>query len=437
MIGTTLAKRKKYRHYYKIAVAILYVITTAPISLAAYGSQIQWTPGGILEHTSPGDSVDITAEFTIMDSSPSFKYKTKVKIPRKLRRFISVSPKKLKNVSSGQAYPLIINLKVPSDATPGIYKGKLKLVAKPYKTPKKRWLKWIFRRRRPKLASTLPIKLIVTNQKADLTVKNANNTPTRLSQGSDGKVYVTDAKSGSVFIYSSNLNILGEIKGLDRPLGVAVDVQGMIYVGSNGRDNIEIYHPNGFLQGSVGDGMIQMPNDLAFDNGGNLYVADSLSHTIKVFDISGQWLRDIGSPGSGDGQLDFPVALSIDYGNETGELYVADQGHAAIQVFNLAGNFLRSFGGKIDAFSSDWEGKFTRIQSLAHDSSGRLHAVDCYMNKIQMLDPVTGEFLGAYGGFGEIAGALNLPLDLLFINDDQVAVTNAGNHRVEVIESAP
>ena len=121
-----------------------------------------------------------------------------------------------------------------------------------------------------------------------------------------------------------------------------------------------------------------------------------------------------------------------------GELYVADQRHARIQVFDLLGNFLRAYGDRImrGTASSNWQGKFAKIQSLAFDARGRLHAVDCYMNNVQILDAYTGGYIDSYGEFGAAEGQLNLPLDILIVGG-KVIVTNAGNKRVEVIYTVP
>ena len=83
-----------------------------------------------------------------------------------------------------------------------------------------------------------------------------------------------------------------------------------------------------------------MSNDMAFDHGGNLYVADSLSDSIKVYDSAGGWLRNIGESGDGEGGLRFPTALTIAYRQGIGDLYVADQGNAKVQVFDLEHKFL-------------------------------------------------------------------------------------------------
>lgn len=266
--------------------------------------------------------------------------------------------------------------------------------------------------------------------------------PTRLALGSGGKIYVSDARAGAVFIYDAQLHPIGVIDGLDHPLGVAVGPDGSVFVGNDGSDNVIVFDNHGVKTRVIGHGTVKMPNDLAVDRRGRLYVADSLSDRVWIYDTDGSLAASVGTSDNRPGRLAFPAALAIAYpdegADETGELYVADQGHASIQVFDLQGTFLRAYGGKATraGLAWDWQGRFTRIQSLALDAYGRLHAADSGMNRVQILDAVTGEFIDAYGEFGTAAGQLNLPLDIL-VRNDQVIVANAENGRVEVVYTIP
>lgn len=263
----------------------------------------------------------------------------------------------------------------------------------------------------------------------DLSLKHVLYSPMRLAEGPDGRLYASDAIVNSVFIFR-NLLPEGELKSLAKPLGIAVDGQGNIYVGNDDWRNVEVYDPSGVKQREIGAGEIRMPNDLAFDRDGNLYVADSRADAVKVFDPGGALLRTVG----GD-RLLFPVALAIGYRGSSGagEIYVADKGHAAIQVFDLAGAFLRSFGVRLELGDMAWHGKFVQLQSVALDAQSRLHVLDTALNCVQVLHPETGAFLDSYGRFGSAEGQLNLPLDIAITSGNQVMVANSGNHRIESI----
>lgn len=263
----------------------------------------------------------------------------------------------------------------------------------------------------------------------DLVLKNAPYSPIRIVEGPDGGLYVTDTATNSMFIYR-NLLPEAELKGLAKPLGVAIDGQANIYVGLDDRRTVEVYDSSGIKQRELGGGEIQMPNDLAIDRSGNLYVADSRANAVKVFDPAGALLRTIGND-----RLDFPVALALGYRGPSavGELYVVDQAHAAIQIFDFAGTFLRTFGTLLELGETAWHGKFVQPQSIAVDAQGRLHVLDIALNCIQVFDPDTGIFLDFYGQYGTAEGQFNVPLDIAITRNNQVMIANTGNHRIELI----
>jgi DNA-binding beta-propeller fold protein YncE len=270
----------------------------------------------------------------------------------------------------------------------------------------------------------------------ELTVRNAFTYPTRIALGPRGSVYVSDARAGSVFILSRDLRVRGEIKNLRSPLGVAVAPDGRLYVGVKDLGAVVVYSASGQKLSTIDQGGIQMPNDLALDVLGNLYVADSAAHQVKIYDPSGARRTTIAGSGTEVGRFRFPSALAIRQGRRPGdlsggELFVADQGNARIQVFDLKSRFLRSFGSAVAPFSADWKGRLVRVQSLAVDRRGRLHVLDSYLNRIQILDPRTGAYLGDYGAQGRAAAQLNLPLHLVLTAEGDALVANAENQRVE------
>lgn len=283
-----------------------------------------------------------------------------------------------------------------------------------------------------------------------LAIEHENVRPTRLAWGPGGKLYVTDAKARSVFLYDVvtdatgqvALNLTGELKRLGSIVSVAVDSAGDVYVGNSQHGRVEKYNLQGDLLAIIGDGTIRMPTDLVFDASGNLYVADPDADVVWVYRPDGTLARTIRRGG-----LKKPMAVDVAYvddgtGNMVGELYVASNQDYLVKVFDLQGHLLRSFGGFVEKqgwFNPTylWHGKFVSLQSLAVAPDGNVHALDAYMNNAQILDKTTGEFISFYGGKGTEPGQMMLPLDVTVSPTGVVVVANADNRRVEIMNQVP
>ena len=254
-----------------------------------------------------------------------------------------------------------------------------------------------------------------------------------------GKYYISDPLVGSVFIYDEFLTLSGELKGLNKPLAVAVDALGRILVGNDGRNNVEVYDSStGDLLAVFGQGLLEMPTAISFDTAGNIYVTDSKRNTVQVFDSSFAPLRTIGSSGVGDATLKFPMDTEI-LGSE---VFVADQGHYRVQVYDLNGNWLRSItfegteGQNCNWFTGECEipgmPPFTKVQALSTDSAGRLHVLDNFAASVIIFDPATGAGIDTYGGYGTTTGLLRVPMDVQISAADLAVVTAGDGGRIEV-----
>jgi DNA-binding beta-propeller fold protein YncE len=258
----------------------------------------------------------------------------------------------------------------------------------------------------------------------------------RVAAATDGSgdYYITDPAVGSLFIYDANLVLKAEITGLHQPLGVIVDSQGLILIGNDGRDNIEVYDPaNGDLLAVFGEDLVKMPNAITLDALGNIYVVDSLLNNVRVFDPAYNLVKTIGRAGGGQTELNFPVDAEIVSAGSSQELLVADQGNYRVQVFDLDGNWVRSivWGGRCGYFSCTLP-PFKRIQALDVDSFGRLHVLDKLGATVFIFDTASGDFQDFYGGYGTGPGTLTLPTDLLISATDTAIVTAGEGDRIEV-----
>ena len=76
-----------------------------------------------------------------------------------------------------------------------------------------------------------------------------------------------------------------------------------------------------------------------------VYVCDGNNHRIQVFDLDLNFVRSIGSRGSGRGEFDAPFDVKFD---TAGNMYVAELGNERVQVMDSSGRFIREFGrGKL------------------------------------------------------------------------------------------
>jgi hypothetical protein len=217
-------------------------------------------------------------------------------------------------------------------------------------------------------------------------------------------------------------------------------MQGRILVGNNGRDNIEVYDPaSGELLAVFGDGLVKMPTAITLDGAGNIYVTDSRSDRVQVFDSAYNPVRTIGHGGNGDDTLTFPVDVEI----INQEIFVADQGGYRVQVFDINGNWQRSitFDGT-DGENCNWftgvceipgMPPFTKVQALSKDSLGRLHVLDNFAASVMIFDPAgNDQFLGSYGGYGDSTGLLRVPMDVKVLATDMAVVTSGDGDRIEL-----
>ena len=80
------------------------------------------------------------------------------------------------------------------------------------------------------------------------------------------------------------------------------------------------------------------------------FVSYPEANRVMVFNNAGEYLYDIGSEGSGDGQLRFPTGLAIDKFNS---LIVCDRNNGRLQLFTLDGKYVAKVAGSFFDYNSD------------------------------------------------------------------------------------
>ncbi len=249
----------------------------------------------------------------------------------------------------------------------------------------------------------------------------------------DGKVYVTDTAASDIYILDpankkgTTVGDLGS-KFFYKPIGVSTDGKGRIFVADSLTDKVGVLDTDGKLISFLSpDDPLKQPTGLAIDKERNkLYVTDTHSHAIKIFDTETlKQTGTIGKRGKEEGNFNFPSHITVD--NE-GKLYVVDTMNGRVQIFDHEGRFIRAFGQFGDA-----PGMFARPKGIGVDSEGHIYVVDSAFNNVQIFDN-EGRVLLAFASYGSDRGQMILPAGLAVDKDDRVYVVDSWNRRVEVFE---
>jgi len=219
------------------------------------------------------------------------------------------------------------------------------------------------------------------------------------------------------------------VGSLRSPVGVACLPGGRILVADSALDGLWLYEADGTSLGRFGEARLQRPTGLVFDEvQQRIWVAETLEHRLRAFDLSGLEVFRIGARGAGPEQFNFPTMLA---GDPEGGIWVTDALNFRLQHVDPNGSLDRFFG-----VAGDREGAFARPRGLAVDASGRIFAVDGLMDVVQIFDP-EGRLLLAFGGRGTKAGQFWLAADVALDGEGHVYVVDSYNQRVQVFAYRP
>ncbi|MCY1508989.1 NHL repeat protein [compost metagenome] len=153
--------------------------------------------------------------------------------------------------------------------------------------------------------------------------------------------------------------------------------------------------PRGFADGTGPAAKFGRGYNIAIDASGNLYVADSENHRIRMITPAGvvSTFAGTGTPGAADGPRDSatlsdPRGVAVD---ADGNVYVADFGNSLLRRITPAGVVSTLAGKEGRTGSQDGIGdaaRFNQPQGLTINAAGTLYVADTFGHLIRKVTPV-------------------------------------------------
>jgi DNA-binding beta-propeller fold protein YncE len=259
--------------------------------------------------------------------------------------------------------------------------------------------------------------------------------PYSIVTDSHGRIIVTDPGAGGVHIFDFAQQKYKFIERRDKskdamlgPQCVAVDAQDNIYVTDSETGKIFVFNPGGKYErviGSIkgGEGYFKRPTGIAVDSAAQrIYVTDTLRDEIFMMDMQGSILQTIGKRGDKNLEFNYPTELRLD----GPDLIVVDAMNFRVQVLGRDGSFRYAIGKLGDS-----TGDIFRPKGIGVDSENDLYIVDGLWGIVQVFDQ-QGQLLYYFGGRGTSAGQFQLPAGLFIDHDDRIFIVDSYNRRIQV-----
>ena len=196
--------------------------------------------------------------------------------------------------------------------------------------------------------------------------------------------------------------------GLARPVAVAVDDRGIIYVADTARAEVIAYQADGTLLRRITptDREVFRPVALAVA-GPKLYVADAATHQVDIFSTEdGQYLLSFGRPGAEPGQFHFPTGIAVAH---SGRVLVAEMMNARVQVFDDLHKPILAMGQPGDRY-----GDMGKPRHLVVGPDGTVFITDSHFARVHLFNE-RGQLLMLLGGDRDDAGGTPMPVGVVTV----------------------
>jgi DNA-binding beta-propeller fold protein YncE len=258
--------------------------------------------------------------------------------------------------------------------------------------------------------------------------RNRFRKPLGLAVDSKGLLYVADMEVGNIWVVDFPEKKMGMYaeQEIGAPVGLVIDNNDFLYVTEALGQNIQVYNPERKLIRTIGAGEFKKPGFMALNEGlGRLYVSGVVGNMVYAYDpATGEKLFGFGGTGSGEGQLYAPQGIAVD---EEGRVFVAEQFNTRVQVFDADGNHLYAFGSR-----GDDQFQFEGPRGLAFDSQGTLFVTEARKAAVLLFTPEGAPLTALGGGRSVHQLGFTLPHAVYIDRNDRVYVSDGMNKRVTI-----
>ncbi len=238
----------------------------------------------------------------------------------------------------------------------------------------------------------------------------------------------SDISQSSVSKFKESILGKEDEVSLMKPYGLCTDRFGKLYVADTGSGRVFVFDLNATSEndilkfiGESGQGKLLQPIDVAVSDSGDIFITDSKLNTVYCFGKDYSFKANIG-PG------EFGRPTGIAYDRKNNRIFILDTVNHMVKVFDTQGNKIAEFGK-----GGEETGEFNRPTNIKVDKNGYIYITDTMNGRIQIFDENLN-FVSTFGSLGQTAGTFARPRGIGIDTEGHIYVVDAGFDNVQIFD---
>jgi sugar lactone lactonase YvrE len=275
-------------------------------------------------------------------------------------------------------------------------------------------------------------------------IHTVDNALHRIRKITSAQIISTQAGGGTNGMTSGFANATGTSARFNTPRGIALDSGGNLYIADSTNHRIRMLTPAGVVTTFAGTGtagfydsgsaifaQFRNPSGVAVDNLGSIYVADTDNHRIRKITSAGAVTTLAGSGTAGfingtgiAARFNFPSAVAVDSARN---VYVVDKNNYRIRKITSTGVVSTLAGSGVSGFAdgTGTAAQFSIAFGIAVDSTGNVYVGDTDNHRIRKI--TAAGVVTTFAGSGTAAYLDDSAPSARFNSPRGIAIDSAGN----------